>query len=516
VAETLPAGWRLVGSTCSDGSPASNISLDADETVTCTFTNEKLGKIIVDKVTQPSGDPQSFAFTLTGGPSNLTDSFSLTDTATPRASALIRPGSGYAVAETVPAGWAKIGSTCSDGSPVGNVDVDPGETVTCTFTNQKLGRVIVRKETDPAGATGTFGFTSTGGLAPATFSLGHSQSTTYTNVTPGSFTVTETDPAPAFDLVGIDCSASTGAGTSAGVNLATRTASITLAPGGTIDCTYTNRQRGEIRIDKVTDPSGDTTSFPFTLTGGPSTLDQSFNLADASPVHSSGKIKAGSGYAAAEDTPTGWDLTSSVCSDGSPVSNVNVSPGEIVTCTFTNRARGRIDIHKVDDNNPGSVLTGATFTLYQDNDPFGGVRNPLTDTPVTPAVTCTTNAAGDCSMIDLLPGRYWVVETNTPSGYTTAADQAVTVGNGSTVPLTFVNKRQFTVVVLVCQEGTGALYPSQVTLDGDVTTSMAAANLPAGVTQAEACSLGNGGATKRGRYEDLHYGNYSGSVNIPQ
>ena len=40
-----------------------NISLQAGETVTCTFNNEKDAKIIVKKETNPDGDSQSFSFT---------------------------------------------------------------------------------------------------------------------------------------------------------------------------------------------------------------------------------------------------------------------------------------------------------------------------------------------------------------------------------------------------------------------------------------------------------------------
>ena len=67
--------------TSSLGDPAddpSSIDLDAGETVTCTFTNTKRGHIIVDKVTNPSGDPQSFNFDASGG--SYAD-FSLTDAA---------------------------------------------------------------------------------------------------------------------------------------------------------------------------------------------------------------------------------------------------------------------------------------------------------------------------------------------------------------------------------------------------------------------------------------------------
>ena len=60
-----------------------------------------LGQIIVDKVTDPSGDPQSFDFTLTGGPGNTDVSFSLTDQDVPFESEGIENGT-YIVTEFLP------------------------------------------------------------------------------------------------------------------------------------------------------------------------------------------------------------------------------------------------------------------------------------------------------------------------------------------------------------------------------------------------------------------------------
>ncbi|MDZ4229756.1 MAG: SdrD B-like domain-containing protein, partial [Candidatus Veblenbacteria bacterium] len=42
VTEIVPAGWELASATCDDGSPVSAIELAANETVTCTFANNKL------------------------------------------------------------------------------------------------------------------------------------------------------------------------------------------------------------------------------------------------------------------------------------------------------------------------------------------------------------------------------------------------------------------------------------------------------------------------------------------
>jgi hypothetical protein len=47
----------------------------------------------------------------------------------------------------------------------------------------------------------------------------------------------------------------------------------------------------------------------------------------------SGTLAPGT-YSVSEMTPTGWNLTSATCSDGSPVSAISLQAGETVTCTF--------------------------------------------------------------------------------------------------------------------------------------------------------------------------------------
>lgn len=109
----------------------------------------KCGGIVIRKVTVPSPDPTdtSFAFTLTGGPSALNASFSLKNgESNSTAGANVLAGSGYNAAETVPANWTLTSATCDDGSPVANIDVSVGETVTCTFTNtRQTGAIKITK-----------------------------------------------------------------------------------------------------------------------------------------------------------------------------------------------------------------------------------------------------------------------------------------------------------------------------------------------------------------------------------
>jgi parallel beta helix pectate lyase-like protein len=115
------------------------------------------GTIIVRKATVPSPDPTdtSFAFTAGGGLSPA--SFSLKNGESQSFADLL-PQAGYSVAETTPAGW-DVTSACSDGSPVSNIDVGPGETVTCTFTNTKRGTAKVIKTVNGVPPTGSQSFT---------------------------------------------------------------------------------------------------------------------------------------------------------------------------------------------------------------------------------------------------------------------------------------------------------------------------------------------------------------------
>ena len=100
------------------------------------------------------------------------------------------------------------------------------------------GKIIIRKVTENGDAT--FGYTTTGNLSPATFTLSNGQSRTYsdsTQVQPGSYSVTESTVPAGWSLKSLVCTAS-GDGTS--FTTSSATVSITMAPDGVVDCTYTN------------------------------------------------------------------------------------------------------------------------------------------------------------------------------------------------------------------------------------------------------------------------------------
>jgi plastocyanin len=234
--------------------------------ITCTFTNTEdftstRGKIVVDKVTNPTGDPTSFDFTTTYG-----SPFSLTDAATPNDSGqVLLPGT-YQVSETANTNYVTTATcTSSKGDPAddpSSINLSAGEVVTCTFTNTKRGKIIVEKQTNPDGAAGSFTFTG-----DAAGSISDGGQIVVNNVAPGTYTSTESDPAPAFDLISIACDDGASTTPSSG-SLGTRTATFKVDPGETVKCTFTNTKRGHIIVDKVTNPSGDPQSFNFDANGG--------------------------------------------------------------------------------------------------------------------------------------------------------------------------------------------------------------------------------------------------------
>lgn len=135
--ESVPAGWELTDIVCNDdnstvdlGTATANFVLEAGEAVTCVFVNTEDtatdGTITILKQADPSDTGQFFDFTGDLGNFSLMHGEFNVETLTPGT---------YAVSETVPAGWQLDSATCDDGSPVDAIDLQAGESVTCTFTN---------------------------------------------------------------------------------------------------------------------------------------------------------------------------------------------------------------------------------------------------------------------------------------------------------------------------------------------------------------------------------------------
>jgi hypothetical protein len=362
------------------------------------------------------------------------------------------------------------------------------------------GSVIIRKVTDPASdpTTTRFGYTKTFGTdppSPPTFTLGHGQSTGTSfvgNVLFGTgYTVIEDTLPDGWDFVSIDCTASTG------VTPTITGATVTFDldhPTDILDCTYTNRARGTIIVEKITDDGFGAFEFTSnTLTPSPFTLTTTAPGAAGKDSETFGNLFPGT-YDVAETIPAGWNLVSSSCDDGSNPAAIGLSANETVTCTFHDaREKGAIKITKMRKHAAAGTgdhpHPGVTFTVTGGELPAGGVI-AVTDAN---GVACV-----DGLLLSSFVGNYTVTET-VPAGYradstnpqTVSVTQEASCGSGEAAasfhntPLTDVSVSVNSQVdggtasTIECTDGNGVVVASGSTgANGD--GSATAPNLPPG------------------------------------
>ena len=166
VAEVEGTGTNLsnyvttYGGDC-DGS--GNVTLAAGENKTCTITNARRGTVIINK-TAINGNA-TFNYTASGdGLSN----FNITTAGGSGSQqfANLAPGDKTVTEGTLPDGWAFTELTCSDpdggttiSGMMANIDLDPGETVECTYTNTNdiMPDITVTKTANPTEVSETGG-----------------------------------------------------------------------------------------------------------------------------------------------------------------------------------------------------------------------------------------------------------------------------------------------------------------------------------------------------------------------
>lgn len=444
VGETsLPLGWYFSSVSCvdaagapfpiepSDHPPLYSVTLGEDDNVTCTFHNTKAPKLTIVKATDPVGGTD-FGFTSSENAFALDDGDSEVF--------WLEAGEAFTVTETgLPAGWFFDYVACLDdatgeaaphGTAAGAVTVTlaAGQDVTCTFHNSTYARLTVVKETKPGGGT-AFGFTTTG-LTPTSFSLDDGESQVFANLLPGTYGVEEGALPADWHFLSASCTDAAGApvGTVAGAGV-----SVALEAGDDVTCTFVNEgDPGEIIVRKVTTPDpAAAQSFGFTSSWG------AFSLAGgesaASPALAPGV------YSVAEVLPlaTGWSPAGAVCSDGSSPSAIGLSPGETVTCVFTNtfqeqgKDEATLVISKAADPADGTEFAfdgpAGAFSLAD------GESNVITGLEPEVAHVVSEAPTGD-----------WVLEAITCSGGEATVDLetgsvTVTIPAGGTASCLFAN-----------------------------------------------------------------------------
>jgi len=295
----VPAGYTLTGISCTAGGAtvvigsggsgafvagATNgfdagdntvqVTVGAGNTPTCTFTNTQNSSLAIQKATL--GGTGSFDYTVSGGGLSAFSRNTATQGNPTTQAAVVFTGSDASgdkyVTETVPAHWALTNIVCtangatiligtgqggsfSQGATAGfdpgdntvKVTVSNGNTPTCTFTNTKLPTLTIIKYLK--GTSSSFGFTSTGGLSPSTFTLtppaagctapvgSTCAQTVYSDLALGTYTVSE-DSKTGYVLTDLNCTLHPGTYDPT----TTRTVSTTLAAGENETCSFTNEE----------------------------------------------------------------------------------------------------------------------------------------------------------------------------------------------------------------------------------------------------------------------------------
>jgi hypothetical protein len=229
VSETAVSGYAASVS-CDDGTNGSNsvtVNLDNGEDVVCVFTNTALpGTVTINKtvVGQAPANPWAFSgglgdFTLpaAGGGQTFTNV----------------PAGVMTVTETAVAGWTTTVSCDNGASGTNSVQIDllPGASVTCTFTNTapvQSGSITVVKQV--AGTLPASPWTFSGTLGNFTLpAAGGSQA--FSNQPAGSYTITEGAVSGYSPAVNCNNGASGGA-----------SVTFSLSVGQNVTCTFINTQ----------------------------------------------------------------------------------------------------------------------------------------------------------------------------------------------------------------------------------------------------------------------------------
>jgi hypothetical protein len=292
--------------------------------------------LIISVVTEPAGQAGSFTFTgVPSGTISIDNTLVVTDLA---------PGT-YTTTQVNPAPDFDVAAVeCDDGDSAtpssgdaqtrtAVLNLDPGETIRCTFTNAQRGTLVVVGRTEPEGFDGNFTFTgSPTGTIPADGTLA------VANLTAGTYTTTQVDPAPDFDVTAVECNDGNSPTPSSG-DASSRTAVFNLDPGEMVICTYTNTRRGTLVV--ATQVSPESAEGEFLFTGVPSgTIPANGTLVAAN-------LTPGTYTTTEADPEPDFELTDVSCDDGGSASTssgdastrtavFNLDPGETVRCLFTN------------------------------------------------------------------------------------------------------------------------------------------------------------------------------------
>jgi plastocyanin len=480
-------GYRLTAIRCDDqdslgdlATRTATIRVAPGETVRCIFENTDVrGTIVIEKQTDPDGATEPFEFaaehadiagTRTAGFFQLRDGETRTYSNQP-------PGL-YNIKEFQDASLRLASITCDDGNSTVNLEtrtasvrLEARETVRCVFRNGPgspppptgdNGTIVIEKQTDAQGAARSFIFLGAQ-WPPAFFDLADDETRSLA-VPPGTYGVSENDPGPNYALTAIRCDDQDSSG-----DLATRTATIRVAPGETVRCVFENTDvRGTIVIEKQTDVQGATRNFLFL---SPQWPPASFDLAD--DEMQSFVLPPGAYGVSEVDPGPDYGLAGLICDDANSTGDVatrtatiGVEAKETVRCVFRNALppRGTIIVRK--QTVPAGEPTTFTFSgtaagtiAHEETIEVGDLEAG------TYSSTEATRQGWDLTGISC--------DDSDSSGNTATRTATFRLVAGETVTCTFTNTERGAVTLLKATNG--VVDPSK-----DITFSLSGFGLPSG------------------------------------
>ncbi|UVJ41003.1 DUF11 domain-containing protein [Arthrobacter sp. CJ23] len=500
ITEQVPAGWTGGTITCtvthadeSTEDVGNTILVEAGDGIACAVTNAVLpGELTIVKTAV--GGNGSFDFTITGEENGVeTEETIVTADGTGTATVALVPGVHYTVSEVNPgSGWTMGQLSCTlNGHAVGiPFTVGPDADIGCAITNTAKGRIVIVKNVD--GADGTFGFngswtSGTPALADGGFDITTEEGTgsqTFMDVLPGSYTVAEDSPFPAYLSRVLSCSDSMESGTASTTDGPNRTGNIKLDPGETVTCVFENTQTATVIVDKESVPAADPAVFAFQWFLPNSEFGETFTLTDTQEPKVFTGLNPAQDWGVTEMAEDGWRLLGLECLKGGEVFNgatvhgteaiLNPAPGDVISCTYTNGKRGPVDISKTVTSGPvknadssytvtySIRVSSASFVTEQykltDKLAFGDgitateASAASTDASVNPDWNGTTVTHLTAAPVTIDPDAvhtYTVTTTSTIAPATGSDARDCTLGEGDD-GTGFLNKVELTVV-----DGTG-------------------------------------------------------------
>lgn len=403
VSETMPDDtWYQESVVCSDGSSPDNIQLDANETVTCVFTNTQYGTLIVEKTTLPTGSNVPFEVSLGTPDGEVVGSNSQNVTDTTDATFKVKPGT-YTAYEDVPSGWSLVDNGCF------NIAVVAGATETCELVNEQKARLTIIKDALPNDAQ-DFEFTTnfTGSvhtLDDDSSDTTRSNNATFSGLTPGELHTTTEATVDGWLLTSVNCTSDEGII----VDIANTTVSYTPSAGQDVTCTFVNTKLSQIlgtkyEVDSDGSDAVGLANWTISLLNT-QTNETVTTQTDDSGNYSFEDLLPGS-YEVVEMLQDGW---TQITNDNGCSAEYDItlaageSDGDNDFCNFQNGSFSGYKWNDLDgDGNVDQEPRLEGWTIFIDENGNGELDG------VEPSTQ--TNSSGEYTFSDLGPGTYTVCE----------------------------------------------------------------------------------------------------------